>query len=77
MRADLLLLLEPDTDDDLGLAGAREPLSDEHLVTERLVEALVVAVLPRQSRIDPDRSDADMSEPPLERHGCELPAMSE
>ena len=77
MRADVIVLLEPRVDDDLGLLGRREPLGIENLVPERPIEALVVAVLPGRARIDPDRLNADALKPVLERCRGELRTLSE
>ncbi len=45
MRADVIVLLEPRVDDDLGLLDRREPLGIQNLVPERPIEALTAALV--------------------------------
>ena len=47
MRADLVVLPEPDIDGDLSLFGCVTPFGVEDFATECSVEALIVTVLPR------------------------------
>lgn len=47
VRPDLVVVLTPGLDDDLGLATRAEPLDGQALVAKLAVEALVGAVLPR------------------------------
>ena len=49
--------------DDLDLSGGEEPLGVKDLLAQGPVEALVVAVFPRRSRIDLYGLDADFYEP--------------
>ncbi len=63
MVADPVVLFKPDIDDDPSLACGREPLGVEAFAAECSVEALVVAVLPGRSRIDPDGLNADTLKP--------------
>ena len=65
MRSSVVVLFEPLINDDLSLLGRREPLGIEDLPTKCAVEALVVSILPRRSRMDADRLDADTSKPAL------------
>ena len=69
MRADVIVLLEPRVDNDLGLSCCHEPLRVKHLATQRAVELLVAAIFPGRAWMDPDRFDADTAEPILERCG--------
>ncbi len=69
MVADPVVLFKPDTDDDPSLACGREPLGVETFAAECSVEALVVAVLPGRSRIDPDGLNADTLKPVPEWRG--------
>ncbi len=42
----VIVFFEPAVDDDLGLAGRREPFGVEDFSTQRAVETLVVSILP-------------------------------
>jgi len=53
MRTELIVLLKPLIDHDLGLFGRYEPLGIENLTTERTVEAFVAAVGTRTAYIEP------------------------
>lgn len=75
MRAGVVVLSEPVIDDDLGLLGRREPLRIENLPPQCPIEPLVVSVLPRRSRVNADRLDANASKPALHRFCCELGAV--
>jgi len=44
--AGVIVLPEPEIDDDLRLSSRREPLSIQDFAAQRAVEAFVVAVLP-------------------------------
>ena len=72
MRSHVIVLAEPLIDYDLCLPGCCEPLGVEHLATQRAVEALVISVLPRRSRIDLHGWYAHPRQPILERRGREL-----
>ncbi len=59
MRADVVILLEPRVDHNLCLSRCGKPLSVQHLPAQRAIETLVVTVLPRRTRIDPDGLNAE------------------
>jgi len=61
----VIVLFEPDIDDDLSLFNCREPFRIEDLSSERSIEAFVIPVLPRTAGVDLDRLDADLLEPGL------------
>lgn len=65
MRADGVVLFEPDGDGGLSLADGVKPFGVQHLAAQRAVEALIVSVLPRRSGIDAKRRDADLDQPVL------------
>jgi len=68
----MIVLFQPCFDDDLSLFDRREPLRIEHLSAQCSIEALVVAILPRASRINADGLDADLCQPCLEVGGDKL-----
>ena len=72
MRTGAIVLAQPLSDDDVGLVDAREPLSVEHLAAERTVEPLVISILPRRAREDPDRLNPNPPRPGLQGVGDEL-----
>lgn len=63
MRADRVVVSPPGFDQYFGFGEAVEDLTVEQLVTQRPVEAFVVAVLPRRSGRDVKRLHADLSQP--------------
>ena len=68
----MVVLSEPDVDDDLSLFDGREPFDIEHLILECPIEAFIVSVFPRVSWIDLNRFDAILHEPCLEVTGNKL-----
>ena len=46
MGTDLVVLSEPDIDDDLGLSGCMKPLGIQYFATQCAIEACIVSVLP-------------------------------
>ena len=62
MRPDGIVVASPVLDQHLRLAERREDLAVQELISELRVQALVVAVLPRASRFDVERLDADPTE---------------
>jgi len=67
MGADVIVLSEPYIDGCLGLSCCGEPFHIEDFISERSIEALVVAVFPGAPRINPDRFDPCFDQPSL---GC-------
>ena len=63
MRPDGIVVASPVLDQHLRLAERREDLAVQELISELRVQALAVAVLPRASRFDVERLDADPSQP--------------
>ncbi len=62
----------PTPDDDLGLSHRIEDLAIEQFVPELAVEALIVAILPRRSRLYVKRLHPDPAEPVPHRGRCKL-----
>ena len=65
MRSDLIVLPEPNIDNDLGLFGGVEPFSVEDFFSQGAVKAFVVSIFPRAARIDLHWFDADPLQPVL------------
>ena len=72
MRPDGIVVASPVLDQHLRLAERREDLAVQELISELRVQALAVAVLPRASRFDVERLDADPTEPASYVSGDEL-----
>ena len=83
VRADGVVLCEPDGDRGLGLADGVKPFRVQHRAAQRAVDALIVAVrpdnrspdrlrpglTPRAAGIDLERGDADLGGPVLKLLG--------
>ena len=67
MRSDLIVLPEPNIDNDLGLFGGVEPFSVEDFFSQGAVEAFVVSIFPRAARIDLLWFDTDPLQPIFQR----------
>ena len=65
VRSDLIVLPEPNIDNDLGLFGGVEPFSVEDFFSQGAVEALVIPIFPRRARIDLHWFDIDPLQPVL------------
>ena len=65
MRSDLIVLPEPNIDNDLGLFGGVEPFSVEDFFSQGAVKAFVVSIFPRAAWIDLHWFDADPFQPVL------------
>ena len=63
MWSDGVVVFAPVLDQDFSLAQRREDLTIQKLVSELRVQALAVVILPRTSRFDVERLDADPAKP--------------
>ena len=61
----MIVLFQPDIDDDLSLLDCREPFGVEDFTPEGPIEAFIVSVLPGTAGIDLDRLDANFAKPGL------------
>ena len=75
MWPDGVVVAPPRLDQHSGLGEAVEDLSVKQLVTQRAIEALVVAVLPWRAWRDVERVHADLPKPFLDCGGDELAAV--
>lgn len=75
MRTDGVVVLPPGFDQDLRFPKRVENLPVEQLVPQFAIEAFIVAVLPRTSRFDEERLDADLVEPASQSLGDKLRAV--
>ena len=65
MRSDLVVLSEPDIDNDLGLFVGVELFCVEDFFSQGAVKALVIPIFPRAAWIDLHWFDADPFQPVL------------
>ncbi len=61
----MIVLSEPDINDDLSLFDGREPFGIEDFFSERAIKAFVVSILPRTAGIDLNRFNSNLLEPSL------------
>ncbi len=66
VRPDGIVMPPPGLDQHFGLGEAVEDFAIEQFVAQRPIEVFVIAVLPRRSRRDVERLDADLGEPFLD-----------
>ena len=59
-------MVTPRLDQHLGLGEAVEDLAGEQPVTQRSIEALIIAIFPRRSRCDVEGLNSDPGEPLLD-----------
>lgn len=69
MREGVIVLFQPIMDYGLSLLCGPEPLGIRDFPSESAIEALIVAILPRATRIDLYRLDAGPCEPVLQGFG--------
>ena len=72
VRSDLIVLPEPNIDNDLGLFGGVEPFSVEDFFSQGAVKAFVVSIFPRAAWIDLHRFDPNLLQPVLQMRGNKL-----
>jgi len=72
MRPDVVVLFQPQYDDDLSLLCCCEPLGIEHLMAQSSIEAFIVSVFPGRAWIDLDWFDPNTHQPVLQRDREEL-----
>ncbi len=66
MWPDTIVLPEPGIDDSLRLIERSKPLGIQDFTAQRSIEAFIVSILPRATRIDAQRLDADLGQPVLQ-----------
>jgi len=62
VRVDSIVLFAPVLDDNTGLCQREEPLLIQALITQAVMEAFHMTILPRTSRFDVERFDSILTE---------------